>query len=293
MWLTRMQYVVLCFGMSVFIVTVSMWTLEVDVLWREYGVGREAVRHSHVFERDYKDGWKLIHVYVGPPNVSASSGAWKSHSQVHQDTIVRAMIPGKGYFIDLAANDYKFLSNSYSLETFERWEGVCIEANREYLEGHLGRSCHLVSAVVADSPDKKVSFALSGVLGGILGEHMDNTPSSNGTIKSIREFYTQTPEHIFRRLSVPRVVHYLSLDVEGAEDLILPHLPFNKHTFYVLTVERPGEVGLKVLSLHGYVEVGILGNFGDTCYLHTSTPNFAKVLRKGQEEITRITFSLK
>ena len=36
-----MQYVVLCFGMSFFIVTVSMWTLEVDVLWREYGVGRE------------------------------------------------------------------------------------------------------------------------------------------------------------------------------------------------------------------------------------------------------------
>ena len=46
-------------------------------------------------------------------------------------------------------------------------------------------------------------------------------------------FHTQTPEHVFRRLRVPQVVHYLSLDVEGAEDLILPHLPFkNIHFTY-------------------------------------------------------------
>jgi len=88
------------------------------------------------------------------------------------------MIPGKGYFIDLAANDFKFLSNSYSLETFEHWEGVCIEANRQYWEGHFSRRCHLVSAVIADAPDKNVSFAFSGVRGGIIGENMDNIASA-------------------------------------------------------------------------------------------------------------------
>lgn len=102
---------------------------------------RSAVCDSKIahIRGEYDDGRKLIHVYVGPPKISTSKVAWKSHSQAHQGTVVRAMIPGKGYFIDLAANDFKFLSNSYSLETFEHWEGVCIEANRQYWEGHLSR----------------------------------------------------------------------------------------------------------------------------------------------------------
>jgi len=34
------------------------------------------------------------------------------------------------------------------------------------------------------------------------------------------------------------------------------------------------------------VEVGVLGTFGDTMFLHTETPNFKEVLRIGQLEVT-------
>tara|TARA_Y100001954_G_scaffold215245_1_gene245355 strand:+ start:400 stop:522 length:123 start_codon:yes stop_codon:yes gene_type:complete len=39
------------------------------------------------------------------------------------------MAPRSGYFIDLAANDWQKDSNAYALETFDGWNGLCVEPN--------------------------------------------------------------------------------------------------------------------------------------------------------------------
>ena len=40
------------------------------------------------------------------------------------------------------------------------------------------------------------------------------------------------------------------------------------------------------MSAKKYVEDGVLGDYGDTMFLHTDTPNFKEVLRIGQLEVT-------
>ena len=52
--------------------------------------------------------------------------------------------------MDLAANDWRKLSNSYSLELHDGWKGTCIEPNIKYWDGLLQRACGLVGVVVTD-----------------------------------------------------------------------------------------------------------------------------------------------
>jgi hypothetical protein len=68
-------------------------------------------------------GWKTIHVFVGDDKhfeVDKNAG-----SQVGQDRLVAAMLGNQtgGYFVDLAANDATFLSNSLRLELVYNWTG--------------------------------------------------------------------------------------------------------------------------------------------------------------------------
>jgi hypothetical protein len=198
------------------------------------------------------------------------------------------MFPSRGYFVDLAANDWRAKSNSYSLERYDGWQGLCIEANDEYWHGHLNRTCELVSAVVSDRRDQIIQFVRQGVFGGIVAPGTDRQ-NANATTADIREYYSVDIAEIFRYVQAPKVIEYFSLDVEGAESLIFPYLPFNTHTIYSITIERPRTDVLEVLKNEGYVEVGILGNFGDTMYLNRRTPNFKAVLRTGQRAITKIT----
>jgi hypothetical protein len=75
------------------------------------------------------------------------------HSQARQDELVVALLGNKtnGYFIDLAANDAVQLSNTYALERFYHWKGVCIEPNPMYWYNLTAfRTCVIIGAVVGD-----------------------------------------------------------------------------------------------------------------------------------------------
>ena len=51
------------------------------------------------------------------------------HSQCNQDCVVLALLQLKrdGFFVDLAANDGLYMSNTWALERYYGWDGVCIE----------------------------------------------------------------------------------------------------------------------------------------------------------------------
>jgi RNPHF zinc finger len=75
------------------------------------------------------------------------------HSQARQDELVVALLGNKtnGYFIDLAANDAVQLSNTYALERYYHWKGVCIEPNPMYWYNLTAfRTCVIIGAVVGD-----------------------------------------------------------------------------------------------------------------------------------------------
>jgi hypothetical protein len=74
------------------------------------------------------DGWHSINVYYGERSGLGAPEEQESFAQVHQDEIVLDLIGPNGYFIDLAANDAKDLTNTLALER-HGWDGLCVEPN--------------------------------------------------------------------------------------------------------------------------------------------------------------------
>lgn len=227
------------------------------------------------------DGWNKIDVFYGATehfeslvtNQTAlddsSDGPQRFHSQARQDEVVLALLRNKtnGYFVDLAANDAIVLSNSYALEKHYRWTGLCIEPNPMYWYNltHTRKGCQLVGAVVGSHRMDTVNFLFKNVYGGIVGEGFDN---GNRWRSHAQRAYTVSLEEIFRRFDAPRVIDYLSLDVEGAEELVMEGFPFGEYTVRILTIERP-TVGLRaLLEGHGYRQILRLSRWGETLWVH-------------------------
>ena len=204
------------------------------------------------------DGWKTMNVFYGSTQQFESSlqSEQRFFSQARQDEIVLKMLRNKtnGYFVDLAANDAAFLSNSYALERHYGWKGLCIEANPTYWYNltHARKNCDIIGAVVGQNRMDQVDFRFQMDRGGIVGEGFDNGPSWKSSSK---KEYTVTLSEIFRKFHVPRVIDYLSLDVEGAEEFIMSNFPLDDYRIRILTVERPSIKLRDSLTNHGYVEI--------------------------------------
>jgi hypothetical protein len=102
------------------------------------------------------------------------SGDW--FAQHAQDKAVAKFFNYKrdGYFVDLAANDAVWASNTFSLEQNFGWRGVCIEPNPMYWYRLSFRKCHVVGAIVGGTSNVEVEVALGqahhGPFGGIIGD---------------------------------------------------------------------------------------------------------------------------
>jgi hypothetical protein len=99
-----------------------------------------------------------------------------THSQTGQDTFVLVLLnkTTNGYYIDLAANDWKSKSNTNSLEVYYNWTGICIEPNPEYLNGlSANRSCSVVTNPISSRNNDVVRFHMdkgAGEYGGIVSK---------------------------------------------------------------------------------------------------------------------------
>ena len=226
------------------------------------------------FRTEQSNGWQTIHVYYGDENSSKNSNT--SFSQVLQDEIILTLMAKlddgqvsnqSHFFIDLAANDASKLSNTLRLEN-NGWEGLCIEPNPIYWHDLARRRCTVVAAFVGGAEDKiPVQVRLDkGVFGGIVGETMDNK-AEKGSVKR----YTVSLLSVFQKFHVPTSIDYLSLDVEGAESLIMTNFPFDKYHFKFMTVERPKPDLETLLNENGYLFVAKLVSFGETLWMHNTT----------------------
>jgi hypothetical protein len=191
-------------------------------------------------------------------------------SQAKQDQAVWALLRQKtnGYFIDLAANDAFNLSNTVSLEVNAQWRGLCIEPNPMYWYNlTYYRTCDVVAAVVGKTRMEPMYFRYDAEEhGGIAGDRFDNNRrwQRNSLLQ-----YTVPLVDILQYYRVPRVIDYLSLDVEGAEKFILEAFPFDQYNISILTVERPRFL-LGLLESHGYRNLKKLTKWGETLWAHES-----------------------
>jgi hypothetical protein len=102
--------------------------------------------------------------------------------------------------------------------------------------------------------------------GGIVGKGFDNGPRHQ---KSSTLEYTVTLQEIFQRFHVPKVIDYLSLDVEGAEYFIMKAFPLRQYTIRIMTIERPNESLRKLLEQQGYQQILRLSRWGETLWIYS------------------------
>jgi len=199
----------------------------------------------------------------------------KFNSQTGQDQVVYNTLDKKkgGYFVDLAANHFVLLSNTFSLEQHHSWSGICIEPNPMYLYGLVTRrTCNVLVNPISDKADEHLTFRLKHVYGGFVGPDMDNS-NTNKQDGSDVTLTTATLTDTLDFFNAPHVIDYLSLDVEGAEYLALKTFNFSKYTFLIMSIERPTEELHKLLANNGYWFVSKLSPWGEVVYFHDSLPD--------------------
>jgi hypothetical protein len=211
-------------------------------------------------------GWKSIDVFYGSTQGTEIKKEW--YSQTKQDQVVIGLLRNKreGFFIDLAANDARKLSNTYALERRFGWEGLCIEPNPEYwFDLSRFRTCKVVAAIVGQDRMEEIKFNYRGVYGGINREGFDN--GEKYETESIPAF-TVPLQEVLERTDTPHVIDYLSLDVEGAETYIMKNFPLSSYRIKIMTVERPDKELQLHLMANGFKLMGEISHFGETLWIH-------------------------
>lgn len=206
-------------------------------------------------------GWKPVYVYYGTEKLpDYNTRHW--NSQVGQDEMVFKILGNKtnGYFIDLAANDAVSYSNTYTLERGYNWNGLCIEMSEIYWYHLAKRKCDVVGALVGQNNDEKVTVNLTNnALGGIKLGFKGGTTRRTASLKEVLQLF-----------NAPKNIDYLSLDVEGAEELVMDAFPLTEYQFSVLTIERPTENLIHLLRRNGYTLVHYLAWWGESLWVHNS-----------------------
>lgn len=233
-------------------------------------------------------GWHPIHVFFGDRNGLGAPDTQPWFAQVHQDEIIVDLLGKDGYFIDLAANDAKDLTNTLALERDHGWNGLCIEPNPGYWYGLSHRKCTVVAALVGGTTPARVQVKFRGVYGGIVGKLDDKMANRKQEPDApLDDRYTVPMRHVLQEFGVPRTIDYMSLDVEGSELDVMKDFPFDEYTIRIMTIERPSNDLKTLLESNGYIKLKRLAWWGETLWAHKSTgftPEHPKIAKIKTEE---------
>lgn len=197
-----------------------------------------------------------------------------------QDLMILKLFNDKpgGYFVDLNANHWEIDSNTYILEFYNKWKGLCIEPNPIYLEGLLSnRKCTIVT-----SPVGRISGEIDRF------RYHTNTETKYAGIDEpraevplfVRSIPSTTLTILLDEMKAPLVIDYLSLDVEGKELDVMLGLDSSKYTFLTITVYRPKENVHQLLSERGYRFVYQMDEFGVCLYMHQNKDSFVPLMKQ-------------
>lgn len=185
-------------------------------------------------------------------------------------------LPRDRFFIDLACADGVEINNTYFLEKNLGWKGILFEPNPVFHSNISEfRTSPLITKCVTDAEGDRVPFRLdNGMLGGIVSDDTDNNSQLRGgelSTATVVELETTTLATELRSLEAPQVIDFMSLDVEGAEWLVLRNFPFDDYRFRAIVIERPTADLDLLLDSVGYCQVAHIAY--DVFYAHRSELN--------------------
>jgi FkbM family methyltransferase len=190
-------------------------------------------------------------------SVEEALGLVSFPSQIGQDKwVLFSMYPDveDGFFVDVGSGDGITHSNTLMLER-RGWSGICIDPFPSNMEG---RTCRVFKEVVYAEAGKRVRFHTAGEVGGI-SDTLDTWKRAAEQSPAV-ELTTVTLGEILDRAKAPRFIHFMSLDIEGAELEALRAVPFDRYTFGAMAIEHNYE-GRKrndiqaLLEQHGYARI--------------------------------------
>jgi FkbM family methyltransferase len=184
-------------------------------------------------------------------------GLTKYYSQIGQDKwVLETVFPGvdDGFFLDVGSADGTEGSNTKALEA-RGWKGICIDPFPRNMED---RTCRMLKEVVFSETGRKMEFQASGDVGGIkdtLGKWKGEALGAPTV-----QFTTVTLADILDNARAPRFIHFVSLDIEGAELEALKAFPFDRYRIGALAVEHNNEEPKRtaieaLMRRHGYRRV--------------------------------------
>lgn len=147
----------------------------------------------------------------------------ENETQLNQDIfalLINSFNPG--YFLEIGANDGFSLSNTVYLEDNFGWHGILIEANPKYYNSLKNRKSIIVNKAITENTGV-FQFTDAGLYGG-LSETLDDTHGDITGKASVINVDGCRLEDVLRENQAPKVIDFVSIDVEGGEYSILKQL---------------------------------------------------------------------
>lgn len=163
-----------------------------------------------------------------------------------------------GYFVECGSTNGIRANATYILEKEYGWDGICVEANdAQYPDLVRNRSCRTDNRALYAESDLMLDFmALSEHRGrsGLERHLRRGTRELAETEGTILQKKTVSLFDLLRQHDAREIVHYVGLDVEGAEALILETFPFDA-PYKLLALSTEGNACAGILARNGYRQV--------------------------------------
>jgi len=169
-------------------------------------------------------------------------------SQLNQDkwVIKNLNYKNNGFFLDIGASDGITHSNSYVLEKYFDWKGICVEPDPySYKMLNNNRDCICDNSLLDETEANVHTFHSAQGLSFI---NNPNNPTDLDKLKKYANdkgfFYdqirmkTDTISSVLEKYNAPFVIDYLSIDIEGMEYSVLKSFPFDDYHVNLITVEH-------------------------------------------------------
>lgn len=162
------------------------------------------------------------------------------HSQIQQDSLLDAHIfhgLRNGVFVELGALDGVKFSNTLFFEQERGWTGICIEPDpTSFAKLRVNRPTAVCLQVAAAGASGPREFILGEEIGGFAGSADLKRINREKLYRGHTTVLAMTLDMILKDSKVEEV-HYLSLDVEGAEKEVLGGINFSAVTIHAMTIE--------------------------------------------------------
>jgi FkbM family methyltransferase len=167
-------------------------------------------------------------------------GTHKKRSQLGQDIFAIAMngFARGGFFMEVGAHHSSQLSNSWLLEKEFGWSGILVEPNPvAHADLAAERSAKLVGKAAWHVSGRRLTF--NAVADTALSTLKDIAPADQHDRSNFKAITVETItlDDILEQNGAPDVIHYISIDVEGAEIQVLDGLDIGKRDIRAFTIE--------------------------------------------------------